>query len=117
MKYPLRGAVMVLLAVLLSACIGQMPQTPRQSVGAGYLTIESVAELAFMAHRDGYIDQTELTEVKTTLQHCFDLLLGAEAVLAAGGDVSQTTQVVMGLLTQLETQLTRKTTATPEGAV
>ncbi|MAL97160.1 MAG: hypothetical protein CL583_01800 [Alteromonadaceae bacterium] len=84
----MRQALPVLaLALLLAlvACVS-LPQTPKQTVAASYVTIESLAETTAIAYRDGHIDGETREEIRIALQESLGHLVEAESLLVAGND-------------------------------
>lgn len=72
-----------LLGLFLAAC-SILPQTPKQSVAAGYVTIESLADAAAVAYRDGHIDAQQRTAIRESLRTAMGHLEQAESLIVQG---------------------------------
>lgn len=76
-----------LMVMVLSACASvTVPETPKQTVAASYITVESIADTAYLAHRDGVITTEEKNEIRDSLQQSIDYLVVAEQAIQSGED-------------------------------
>lgn len=93
-----------LLLVALPGC-GALPETPRQAIAASYVTIESLAETAEIAHRDGHIDDQQRAVIRANLQTAMNALREARQIEAAGGDAEGRLQYVRSILIAVQSLL------------
>lgn len=75
------------MALHLTAC-SIAPDAPRQAIAAGFVAVESLAEAAEIAYRDGHIDADQRSVIKTDLQAALDALTEARRIESTGGDAS-----------------------------
>lgn len=76
-----------LIALVLSACASvTVPETPKQVVAASYIAVESIADTAYLAHRDGVITTDEKNDIRESLQKSLEYLAVAEQAIQAGED-------------------------------
>lgn len=104
------GAVTALMVMLmLPGC--QLPETPRQAIAASYVTVESLAETAEVAHRDGVIDDQQRSIIHADLQTAMNALRDARQIEAAGGDPTDRLSYARSVLTAIQSLLPREVPA------
>lgn len=99
-----------MLFVSLQGCT-LMPETPRQAIAASYVTVESLAETADVAHRDGVIDDQQRAVIKADLQTAKNALDEARKIEKAGGDPQDRLEYVRKILVAVQSLLPREVPA------
>lgn len=95
-------ALLVLLAagaLMMSACAPMpVPETPRQAIGSVYSTIDSLADLAAIAYREGHITDTQRQQARQQLQEALTLAADVERTLLTGGTTGDQLERINELL-------------------
>lgn len=105
---------LVLLAAMLLPILqgcGSLPETPRQAIAASYVTVETLAETAEAAHRDGVIDDQQRDVIKADLNTALNALREARQIESAGGDPDDRLQYVRSILVAVQSLLPREVPA------
>ncbi|MCK9468219.1 MAG: hypothetical protein M0Q49_02275 [Porticoccaceae bacterium] len=95
------AAVVIVATALFSGC-GHAPETPRQAIAASYVTVETVADAAEIAYRDGHIDADQRAVIRADLQSAIEVLAEARRIESAGGDAADKLQYVRAVLMSVQ---------------
>lgn len=108
-KYP-QLLFVLFLALALGAC-AMAPQTPKQTMAATYVAIESIADTTLVAYQAGEIDRETVTDIYRKLREAkgyVDL-----TSITAGGELSDSDksrlEQARDILVELEALLQEKT--------
>jgi len=99
-----------LLALTIAAC-AVAPQTPKQTMAATYVAIETLADTALLAYEAGDIDRDTTTRIYKKLQEAktyVDLSAVLEGSTLTGGDRSRL-ELVRDLLVEVEAMIRENT--------
>lgn len=96
------------LFVGLFGCI-ERPQTVREGIAAGYVSIESIADSVAIATRDGYLTEAQCNGVLDRVQSAQNLLVDAQELEAANQQDKAMTalKVAQAILREIEGELKR----------
>lgn len=97
-------ALATIMGLILTACT-VVPETPRQAVAASYLSIESLAQTAEIAYRDGLIDDARRDAVREELQLALESTALAQQAVEAGQDPSSRLEQAHAILSALKNRL------------
>lgn len=97
-------AFLITIALMLAAC-SSLPETPKQTLAASYIAVESLADTAYIAHRDGLITDEQRDDIRTELQAALDHLALAEQIITTGGDAETQLQAAHRILTTIQSVL------------
>ena len=101
--------VFALMALLLSACASMtVPETPKQVVAASYITVESIADTAYLAHRDGVINDKQREDIRVSLQEALEYIRLSEDAIRMGEDPEVELETAQKILTNVQKLLQQR---------